>query len=164
MRTERSYAAWSIDRVMEIVDLHREKRGALLPILHDLQDAFGYIDSRAIELVAVELKLSQAEVLGVVTFYKDLRMEPSQASLVRVCRGESCQAMGAERLAAHAKASLAIDFGETTTDQEIALDQVFCLGNCALSPAVSVDGVLFGRVGEDRFDTLIAQTRSDASC
>jgi formate dehydrogenase subunit gamma len=161
-RTAGSYTAWSKERALEIVEKHAGERGPLMPILHDLQDVFGYVDPRAVEVLAEALNLSRADVHGVVSFYKDFRTELPGSSVIRVCRGEACQSMGAEQLARHARALLEVDFGGTTSDDAITLEQVFCLGNCALSPAVMVDGRLKGRVDEARFDDLVADVKSQA--
>jgi formate dehydrogenase subunit gamma len=161
-KTRSPYVPWSQERAVAIFERHRTERGALMPILHELQDVFGHIDPRAVDLVAEELNLSKAEVYGVVTFYKDFRSEPPGTSVIRVCRGEACQSMGAERLARHAREHLAVDFGGTTSDGAVTLEQVFCLGNCALSPAVLVDGRLKGRVDEAGFDELVAASRTEA--
>jgi formate dehydrogenase subunit gamma len=123
--------------------------------LHDLQATFGYVDRRAITVAADVLNLSEAEVYGVLTFYKDFRTEPAGSSVVRVCRAEACQAMGADALGAHACERLGVSFGGTTVGGEVTLEQVFCLGNCALSPAVMIDGEVFGRVDAARFDELV---------
>ena len=160
--TKSSYLPWSQERTVAIVERHRAKLGALMPILHELQDVFGRIDPRAVDLVAEALNLSKAEVYGVVTFYKDFRSEVPGTSVIHVCRGEACQSMGAERLARHAREHLAVDFGGTTSDGAVTLEQVFCLGNCALSPAVLVDGRLKGRVDEAGFDELVAASRAEA--
>ena len=161
-RTTGPYAAWSKERTVEIVDKHRGERGPLMPILHELQEVFGYIDPEAVDVLAEGLNLSKADVYGVITFYKDFRSEAPGSSVIRVCRGEACQAMGAERLAQHARDQLGVHFGATTADGAITLEQVFCLGNCALSPAVMVDGRLKGRVDEGRFDELVAEVRPRA--
>lgn len=146
---------WSEDRAQELVRRHLGQRGPLLPVLHDLQATFGYVDRRAITVAADVLNLSEAEVYGVLTFYKDFRTEPAGSSVVRVCRAEACQAMGADALGAHACERLGVSFGGTTVGGEVTLEQVFCLGNCALSPAVMIDGEVFGRVDAARFDELV---------
>ena len=161
-RTRSSHVPWSQERTVAIIERHRAERGALMPILHELQDVFGLIDPRAIDVVAEALNQSKAEVYGVVTFYKDFRSEPPGASVIHVCRGEACQSMGSEQLAGHAREHLAVDFGGTTSDGALTLEQVFCLGNCALSPAVLVDGRLKGRVDEADFDALVASCRTKA--
>ncbi|GLZ50222.1 formate dehydrogenase subunit gamma [Actinomycetospora sp. NBRC 106375] len=129
-----------------IVERHRLARGPLLPILHDVQREAGWIDDRTIDLVADELNLSRAEVHGVASFYTDFRREPSGGTVVRVCRGEACQAVGGEEI--HA-ALLAGGGGAVT------VDQIFCFGNCALGPSVEVDGTLHGRVSVGDLPELI---------
>lgn len=146
---------WSESRTKEIIEAHRCKRGPLLPVLLGLQEEFGYVDERALPLVASALNISRAEVHGVLTFYHDLRTVPAGTTVLRICRAEACQSMGAERLAASAAEQLGVGFGETTTDGSVTLEQVFCLGNCALSPAVTVDGRLVGRVDEERLAQLL---------
>ena len=153
---------WSEERVRELVGLHQTRRGPLLPVLHELHDRFGFVDRRSIEVIAEALNLSQAEVYGVMTFYKDFRSEKAGDTVVRVCRAEACQAMGAEALADHARARLGVGFGGTTEDGKITLEQVFCLGNCALSPSVMIDDEVFGRVDAGRFDELVSGAPREA--
>jgi formate dehydrogenase subunit gamma len=131
--------------------------GALLPILRQVQDRFGWVPRDAVPLIANILNLSRAEVHGVVSFYHDFRHAPPGRHVVRVCRAESCQAMGAVALAEHIKRRLGIDFGQTSPDGEFTLEPVYCLGNCACSPAVTVDERLLGRVTPARFDSVLAR-------
>jgi formate dehydrogenase subunit gamma len=144
------------DLVHGLVEQHAANRGPLIPVLHDLQHALGYVPPEAVPLLAGELNLSRADVYGVVTFYRDFRDAPSGA-IIRVCRGEACQAVGAEALADQARARLRTGFGELGIDGTTRLDHVFCLGNCALGPSVEVNGAVYGRVDADRLDTLIAR-------
>jgi formate dehydrogenase subunit gamma len=147
---------WSPERTRAIVAAHRHERGALIPILHAHVAEFGHVDPRAVPVLAHELNLSRAEVHGVVTFYRDFRTEPPGRTQVGVCRGEACQSVGAEALLAHARARLGVEPGQTSPDGSVSLTEVFCLGDCALGPAVTVDGRLFGRVDPGRFDDLVA--------
>ena len=151
-----SVQEWSADAAAEIVRAHSGPRGALLPVLQALQEHFGHLGPEATRLVAKELNLSRADVHGVVTFYSDFRTTPPGRTVVAVCRGEACQSRGSRELERHAQHSLGVGFGETTPDGSVTLDQVFCLGNCALSPAVQIDGRLVGRVDADLFDRLVA--------
>ncbi len=151
---------WSVEVAAEIVGAHSAVRGPLLPVLHALQEEFGYVHPEAVRIVARALNLSRADVHGVITFYTDFRMTPPGAMTVAVCRGEACQSMGSHELAAHAQAALGIGFGETAGDGSATLDQVFCVGNCALSPAVVVDGRVVGRVDADTFDRLVGDRAS----
>ncbi|MHB1930244.1 MAG: formate dehydrogenase subunit gamma [Acidimicrobiales bacterium] len=150
------WASWDEDRAREVIDEARHQPGALLPVLHALQEVFGCVDGRAVPLVADALNLSRAEVHGVVSFYADFRSAPPGRSTVRVCRAEACQAMGADRLTRHATERLGVPLGGTTPDGAVTLEQVFCLGNCALAPSVMVDGRVVGRVDGARFDALVA--------
>jgi formate dehydrogenase subunit gamma len=142
-------------RVQAIVARHGVERGPLLPILHDIQAELGAVDGDAVRVVAHELNLARADVHGVVTFYSDFRSTPGGRSTVRICRAEACQSVGADGLVEHARARLGIDLGGTTPDGALTLESVFCLGNCALSPAVMIDDTLVGRVDEGRFDALV---------
>jgi len=133
--------------------------GALLPILHAVQDKLGFVPPDAVALIAAELNLSRAEVHGVISFYHYFRTMKPGRKVLRLCRAEACQAVGAHALEAHAKRALAIDFHETTADGAITLEPVYCLGNCALGPSVMVDDRLVGRVSEGRFDEIVEQAR-----
>lgn len=131
--------------------------GALLPLLHAIQDNIGYVPEACYGDIAKALSLSVAEVHGVVTFYHHFRTKQPGRHIMQICRAESCQAMGSEALEAHAKKCLNIDYHQTTNDQKITLEPVYCLGNCALSPAVMLDDEVYGRVTPADFDTLVAE-------
>ena len=148
------------DRVRALVAAHRGDRGALLPILHRIQNEFGYVDSDVVPVLAAELNISRADVHGVLTFYSDFRSEPAGATVVRLCRAEACQSVGADELVAHAEQALGIKCGQTTPDGSVTLEQVFCLGNCALGPAGQVDGRVRGRLSPARLNALLAGTVS----
>ncbi|MGD9991092.1 formate dehydrogenase subunit gamma [Pseudonocardia sp.] len=149
-----------VDQVVSrAVEAHRGSRGALLPILHAVQEELGHVPPSVVPVLADRLNLSTAEVHGVVTFYRDFRTTPPGRVTVRVCRAEACQAVGGEALLEHAVTSLGISRGQTTPDGAVTLDEVFCLGNCALGPAVQVGERLHGRVTPARLDALIGQNR-----
>lgn len=148
--------AWDVATARDHIEALKHLPGAMLPILNALQEEFGYVDDAAIPLIADALNLSRAEVVGVVHFYHDYRHEPPGRQIVKVCRAEACQSMGCEALVQHIERTLATPMGSTTPNGEITLEDVFCLGNCALSPAVMVDGRLYGRVTPPRFDTIVA--------
>lgn len=141
--------------VRSAVAAHRDVRGALLPILHDIQATFGYVDQAVVPILAEELNISRADVHGVISFYHDFRKAPTVGTHVRVCRAEACQAAGAEELVAHVKDRLHTDIGGTSPDRDATLDQVFCFGNCALGPTVEINGRISGRVTPQRFDALL---------
>lgn len=141
--------------VREIVAAHRAHRGALLPILHAVQEVLGYVPPEAIPVLADELNLSRADVHGVVTFYHDFRSKPAGRTTVRLCRAEACQSVGAGRLVDHLRDRYGMALGETSLDGSLTVEQVFCLGNCALGPAAQVDGRLHGRLDEARLSAIL---------
>ena len=142
----------------EIITTLKHKAGALLPILHGIQNAVGYIPAESVPAIANALNLSRAEVHGVISFYHYFRDTKPGKHIIHLCRAESCQSMGGKKLESHVKSKLGIDFHETTTDGEFTLEPVYCLGNCACSPAMLIDNEIYGRVTEDSFDTALFET------
>ena len=136
--------------------------GALLPILHELQDAFGHIPADAVPEIASALNLSRAEVHGVITYYHHFRAEPAAGKVVQICRAESCQAMGADALIAHAQHKLGCTMHGHSKDRAFTLEPAYCLGLCAMSPAITVGDEVHARVTPQRFDALIAEARGAA--
>ena len=137
----------------------KDRPGALMLILHEVQDRFGYVARDSVPIIAHALNLSRAEVHGVVTFYHDFRHQPPGRDVIRLCRAESCQAMGAVALADHVRGRLGVQFGETTSDGAFTLEAVYCLGNCGCSPAMVLNDELYGRVSPERFDELLAERK-----
>ena len=142
-------------RIEEILQTHKGLEGALLPILHAVQAEFGYVPQDVLPIIAKGLNISRAEVHGVVSFYHDYREHPAGRHVIKLCRAEACQAMGADHVAAHVQKSLGIDWHETTADGAVTLDPIFCLGLCACGPAAMVDGKLIGRANTVRMDKII---------
>ena len=128
--------------------------GALLPILHGIQDALGHVPKDAVPRIAKALNLSRAEVHGVISFYHWYRTEKPGDQVIHLCRAEACQAVGGRALEAHVKTTLGVDFHETTADGRYTLEPAYCLGNCAAGPSLMIDGALKGRVTAARFDRL----------
>jgi len=151
--------AWDEDRAKARIRELERLPGALIPILHALQEEFGYIHSDATPLIADALNLSRAEVHGVISFYHDFRHSPPGRHVLRICRAESCQAMGCDALIDHVENRAGVKLGETTPDGSLTVEQVFCLGNCALSPAVMMDGEPYGRVSPGVADFLVDSAR-----
>lgn len=143
-----------------LIAQHQHQAGALLPLLHAIQDDIGYIPESSYLQISKALALSVAEVHGVVSFYHHFRTHKPGRHVMQICRAESCQAMGAEALEAHAKKCLNVDYHQTTADDAITLEAVYCLGNCALSPSVMVDGEVYGRVSPADLDALIAEAKA----
>jgi formate dehydrogenase subunit gamma len=154
-----SRAAWNRERAEEIIEAHRSLAGAALPILHALQREFGYVDRQAVPLIAAALNLSRAEMYGVVSFYHDFRDTPPGNHVLKLCRAEACQSMGADALADAAREILGIDWGETTPNGRVTLEPVFCLGLCACAPAAMLDGRVLGGLDRTRLASLINEAR-----
>lgn len=142
--------------IATIVSRHADRAGALLPILHAIQDALGHVPADAVPVIAEALNLSRAEVHGVISFYHFFRTSAPGRQTLYLCRAEACQAMGARALEQHVKGRLKIDFHETTADGRFSLEPIYCLGNCACSPAVMIDETVYGRVSTERIDELLA--------
>jgi formate dehydrogenase subunit gamma len=146
-------------RIDAFVAAHAGREGPLLPILHDVQAEFGFVPREAIPLIAKALNLTRAEVFGVVSFYHDFRETPAGRHVIKFCRAEACQSAGGNGLADRLKAALDVDWGGTSADGAITLEPVYCLGLCAVAPALSRDGDVHGRLDADRLNALVAGCR-----
>ena len=154
------FREWSLQSIQTEIDALKHKPGALLPILHALQDRFGFIPPDAVPLIAESLRQTRAEVHGVISFYHHFRTTSPGRHVVQICRAEACQAVGARQLEAHAKTHLGIDYHQTTPDREITLEAVYCLGNCACGPSIRVDDSVRGRVTPEAFDVLMDELQT----
>jgi formate dehydrogenase subunit gamma len=148
---------FAADPVSAILAANPAGQDQLLPTLHAIQDLLGYIPPDAVPQIALAFNLSRAEVHGVLTFYHHFRSTPPARHVVQLCRAESCQSMGADALLAHAAQALGCGLHQHSLDGQFALEPVYCLGQCATSPAMMVDGALHARVSPARFDRIIAQ-------
>jgi formate dehydrogenase subunit gamma len=152
-----SHAQWDAAVASAVIGAHLEREGPLLPILHELQSAFGYIPEPAVPMIADALNLSRAEVHGVVTFYHDFRHEPAGRHVIKLCRAEACQACGGDELAERAEARLGVKLGHTSADGRVTLEPVYCLGLCSTAPSAMMDGRLIGRLDDRKLDKLLAE-------
>ena len=143
----------------EIIAGFEARPEMLVQILHGIVERFGYVSDDAIRQLASELNLSRADVHGVVSYYHDFRTEPPGKHIVRICQAEACQAMGSRELTTHAQETLGVDMHSTSNG--VTLEPVYCLGNCACSPAIMIDGRTYGRVDAVRFDGLIGRMGGD---
>ena len=144
----------------EVALRYGNKPDALLEILHDLQEQLGFVPDAALPALAKALNVSRAEVHGVVTFYHDYRREPAGRHVIKVCRAEACQAMKGNELVSMIERFLQVKLGQTTADCAMTIEAVYCLGNCALAPAIMVDGKMVGRVDQARFEKIAAECRA----
>ena len=144
-----------MEKIREIAQALAREPGALLPILHAIQDEFGYVPEAAVPHIAGILNLSRAEVHGVISFYHLVRTTPPGKKTLYICRAESCRAMGGKAVEEHARARLGIDYHQTTEDGEVSLEPVYCLGNCTCSPSVMINDRLYSRVDPARLDEIL---------
>jgi len=144
-----------IAQTRHILDAHAGLEGPLLPVLHALQAAFGFVPQTAVPVIAQALALSRAEVQGVLSFYHDFRDAPAGAHVLKLCRAEACQAVGGDALADRLQTRLGIGWGETTPDGRITLEPVFCLGLCACGPAALIDDTPVGRLDDARLAEVL---------
>jgi formate dehydrogenase subunit gamma len=151
------------DELHAIIAAHRALPGAMLPLLHAIQEHLGWVPAAVVPLIAEALNVSRAEVQGVLDFYPDFHRAPAGRHVVQICRAESCQAMGAQDLETHARAVLDLDFHQTSADGALTLEPVYCLGSCACSPAVRIDDEIYGRMDAAAFDALIGALRGVAA-
>ena len=155
-----SYETWNPERAVEIIALHADREGALLPILHELQETFGHVPDAATPIIAGALNLSRADVHGVITFYHDYRRKPAGRHVLKLCRAEACQSRGGDAVAADVARRLGTPIGSTTPDGQVTFEAVYCLGLCASGPAAMVDDRIVGRltVG-DRLERVLKDVR-----
>jgi formate dehydrogenase subunit gamma len=147
--------AFDLSVAQALIDGKRDTPGATLPILHDLQERFGYIDDATIPLIADALNISRAETLGVISFYHDFHRAPLDGRVLKLCRAESCQSMGCEELVSHLELRHGIKADDEDNHSALHVETVYCLGNCALSPAALLDGAPVGRLDRDRIDSIV---------
>jgi len=152
-------APWNREIALQRIREHLNREGSLLPILHALQEEFGYIDEAAEPMIAEALNITRAEVHGVITFYHDFRREPAGRHVLKLCRAEACQAAGGDPLARHAETRLGVALGTTAPDGSVTLEPVYCLGLCAVAPSAMLDGRVVARLDKRRLDALLAEAQ-----
>jgi formate dehydrogenase subunit gamma len=147
-------------RTAAVIQEMKGLEGPLLPILHGLQEEFGFVPTESLPVLAEALNISRAEVHGVVTFYHDYRNHPAGRHVLKICRAEACQSMGGDATAARIQHLLGIGFHETARDGSVTLEPVYCLGLCACAPAAMLDGEVIGRLDADKLDEIVEQVRA----
>ncbi|HSD69493.1 MAG TPA: NAD(P)H-dependent oxidoreductase subunit E [Woeseiaceae bacterium] len=144
----------------EIINRYGARPEMLVQILHAFVERYSCISDEAIRQIALALNLSRAEVHGVVSFYHDFRTTPAGKRVIRICQAESCQAMGSRKLTEHAEEKTGLSLNETSSDGELTLEAVYCLGNCACSPAVMDGEKVYGRVDPEAFDRILGRKQA----
>src|SRR5215475_5107187 len=147
-------AAWNEAQATEILQRHAGREGALLPILHDVQEAFGHVPAEAVPFIAQALNLSRAEVHGVVSFYHDFRHAPAGRHVLKLCRAEACQSMKGAEFAGQVLKRFDLDWGGTTPDGRLTIEATYCLGLCACAPSAMLDGEPMARLTPDSIDEI----------
>lgn len=147
-------AAWNEAQAADILSRHQGRPGALLPILHDIQEVFGYVPAEAVQAIAHSLNISRAEVHGVVSFYHDFRHEPAGRHVLKLCRAEACQSMNGPAIAEQVLKRFNLDWGGTTPDGRLTVEPIYCLGLCASAPSAMLDGQLMGRLDAESIDEI----------
>lgn len=145
--------------IHDILRLFGPGQDQLLPVLHAIQDHLGYVPPESVDLIAQGFNLSRAEVHGVVTFYHFFRTTPPARCTVQICRAEACQSMGGDALLAHVEGVLGCGLHHHSLDGAFALEPVYCLGQCATSPAITINNAVHARVTPARFDALVASVK-----
>lgn len=149
--------SWNEAEAKTIIAAHQAR--GLLPVLSALNETFGYVHKDAIRLAAHALNLSRAEVHGVASFYHDFRERPPGRHVLKLCGAEACQSMGGDALAEYVARELGIGFGETTSDESVTLERVYCLGLCACAPAALLDETPHARLDGTNVSTLLDEAR-----
>ena len=145
--------------VRELLERRAAEPGALLPILHELQDLLGCVPPKLVPHIAVALNLSRAEVHGVVSYYHHFRSEPAAPHVLQICRAEACRTMGGEALLAHAREHLGCDAQGRSRTGELTVEPTYCLGLCASSPALMLDDTPHARITPQALNALLAPLR-----
>ncbi|NQY64420.1 MAG: formate dehydrogenase subunit gamma [Alteromonadaceae bacterium] len=144
-----------IDKISDILQQNKKLPGALLPILHAIQDALGFVPDDAVPLIATALNQSRAEIHGVISFYHHFLTKKTGQHQISICRAESCQSMGSITLESKIKQRLKLDYHQTSADGQYSLAPVYCLGNCACSPAIRINDDIHGEMTMDKFESLL---------
>jgi formate dehydrogenase subunit gamma len=150
-----SISTTDIHKIHDLLEYHKTQPGALLPILHGVQEELGYVPPEVVPMIAATLNQSNAEIHGVISFYHHFLAQKPGLNKISICRAESCQAMGSAGLEQGIKQRLDIDYHQTTQDGKYSLEPVYCLGNCACSPAIRIDDQIYGDMNLPKFNELL---------
>lgn len=135
-----------LQKVQQVIEEYKEVKGALIPVLHEIQGLYGYLPQEALQLVSKELNISMAEIYGVATFYSLFTLEPKGEHVIRVCMGTACYVKGAQSIIDKLNSELGVEVGKTTKDGKFTLEAARCLGSCGLAPVMMVDDRVYGKI------------------
>lgn len=145
------------EEILNVIDLYRNKEGALIQILHNAQKIYGYLPLEVQQLVADELGLPLSEVSGVVSFYSFFSVKPRGEHTIRVCLGTACYVRGGKKLVEHLMKTLNVELGGTTSDGKFTFEVARCIGACGLAPAIMIDDIVYKQMTPTKLNSLIAK-------
>ena len=142
-------------RTQEILDKYDGEKDAIMAILQDVQEEFGYVPRESVEHIAQKRRINQSQLFGILTFYSQFYLSPRGKNVLKVCCGTACHVRGAERNLAKIEELLHIKDGETTADRKYTLERIACMGACGLAPVITVNKDVYGHVTSDKIDKII---------
>lgn len=145
------------EKVKEVVESHKETKGALIPVLHEIQRLYGYLPEDVLKVVSEELNIPMTEIYGVATFYSIFSLEPKGEHVIKVCLGTACYVKGSQLLIDKISEELDVQVGKTTDDGKFTLEATRCLGACGLAPVLTVDEKVYGRLVPDDIPKILEQ-------
>lgn len=151
---------FNLSDAKKIIQRYRNKKGALIPILQDIQTAYGYVPKESVELIAKKLSIHPVEIYGVLTFYAQFYLNPQGKHIIKVCQGTACHVMGGKEILDYLSNKLEITRGGITKDGMFSLERVACLGCCGMAPVIVIDNDFYGRCTIPKIDTLLDAYRS----
>jgi NADH-quinone oxidoreductase E subunit len=153
--TERRKVDW--EKIEGIIDKHKNQKWALIPLLQEIQEAFGYVPPESIEPIAEALNVFPSQVQGVITFYAGFSLEPKGKYVLKVCRGTACHVRGGKSIMRLIKKELELEEGMTTPDYQFTLETTACLGACALAPTMMVNRTYFGKLTPPKVSSILSE-------
>lgn len=141
--------------LLAVIERHREEKGALIPVLHEAQDIYGYLPIEVQTIIAEQLGIPLSEVYGVVTFYTQFSINPKGAYQIGVCLGTACYVKGSQGILDKIQEKLNLEVGECTPDGKFSLTATRCIGACGLAPVMTVNDDVYGRLIEGDVEGIL---------
>lgn len=149
------------NKLAAVIEKHEKEKWALIPLLQEIQETFGYIPEESIEPIAQALKMFSSQVQGVITFYAGFSLKPKGKYVLKVCRGTACHVKGSRNILRLMQNELGLEKGETSADYQFTLETAACLGACFVAPAMMVNRTYYGKLAPTRISSLLAQYGKD---
>lgn len=148
-----------LEEVRQTIEEYRNVKGALIPVLHKIQNLYGYLPEDLLKLVSEELKVAMSEIYGVASFYSFFSLEPKGEHVIRVCLGTACYVKGSQLILDELSKQLNVEVGKTTNDGKFTLEATRCLGACGLAPAMMIDEKVYGRLSPEHVTDILKEYR-----